>query len=113
MPTKKENKKRFDHSFLYKCSVCLYSKREFFEAMPLLIYLFIAFYAQEKRKFLTLPIQEKTAKLKNELVGEVEEEEEEGNEKKRTPEQIKSKIVLPKQTSGRHELKIAMMKGGK
>ncbi|KAM9741686.1 cilia- and flagella-associated protein 100-like [Menidia menidia] len=81
---------------------------------------------QEMRKFLALPIQEKEAhaarmmaKLKNELVGELkeeevqggEEEEEEENEKNKTSKQIKSKAVLPKQTSCRHELKMALMKG--
>ncbi|KAM6924006.1 cilia- and flagella-associated protein 100 [Xenentodon cancila] len=74
---------------------------------------------EEQRKFLALPIQEKTAhaakimaKLKNELVGEVEEEEEEEevNEKKKTLKQIKSKMGPPKETSVSHELKIAMMK---
>uniref|UniRef100_A0A3B4ZYQ1 Cilia and flagella associated protein 100 n=1 Tax=Stegastes partitus TaxID=144197 RepID=A0A3B4ZYQ1_9TELE len=74
--------------------------------------------AQERRKFLALPIDEKTthaarmmAKLKNELVGEVEEdEEEEENEQMKDLKQIRSKTVLPKQTSGRHELR---MKRGK
>ncbi|XP_072252593.1 cilia- and flagella-associated protein 100 [Leuresthes tenuis] len=76
---------------------------------------------EEMRKFLALPIEKKTthaarmmAKLKNELVGELEEEEEgegEENEKKKTLKRIKSKADLPKQTSGRHELKIALMKG--
>ncbi|KAM4555882.1 cilia- and flagella-associated protein 100 [Odontesthes bonariensis] len=75
---------------------------------------------EEMRKFLALPIEEKTthaarmmAKLKNEQVGELEEEEEEEeeNEKKKTLKQIKSKAALPKQTSGRHELKFALMKG--
>ncbi|XP_051810143.1 cilia- and flagella-associated protein 100-like [Acanthochromis polyacanthus] len=69
---------------------------------------------EERRKFLALPIDEKTthavrmmAKLKNELVGEVEEEEEEeGNEQMKDLKQIRSKTVLPKQTPGRHELKI-------
>ncbi|XP_061582387.1 cilia- and flagella-associated protein 100 [Cololabis saira] len=76
---------------------------------------------EEQRKFLALPIQEKTAyaakmmaKLKNELLGEVvaeeEEEEEVLNEKKKTLKQTKSKMGLPKETSGRHELKMAMMK---
>uniref|UniRef100_A0A3P8SF97 DUF4200 domain-containing protein n=1 Tax=Amphiprion percula TaxID=161767 RepID=A0A3P8SF97_AMPPE len=70
--------------------------------------------AQERRKFLALPIDEKTthavrmmAKLKNELVGELEEEEEEErNEQMKDLKQIRSKTVLPKQTAGRHELKI-------
>ncbi|XP_054872317.1 cilia- and flagella-associated protein 100 isoform X3 [Amphiprion ocellaris] len=69
---------------------------------------------EERRKFLALPIDEKTthavrmmAKLKNELVGELEEEEEEeGNEQMKDLKQIRSKTVLPKQTAGRHELKI-------
>ncbi|XP_008288494.1 cilia- and flagella-associated protein 100 [Stegastes partitus] len=69
---------------------------------------------EERRKFLALPIDEKTthaarmmAKLKNELVGEVEEdEEEEENEQMKDLKQIRSKTVLPKQTSGRHELRM-------
>ncbi|XP_041846350.1 cilia- and flagella-associated protein 100-like [Melanotaenia boesemani] len=73
---------------------------------------------EEMRKFLALPIEEKTthaarmmANLKNEVVGELGEEEE--NERKKKAKQIKSNMVLPKQTSDRHELKIAMMKEDK
>lgn len=75
------------------------------------------------RKFLALPIDEKTthaarmmAKLKKELVEQVEEEEVDEEEEKeekeqmKNPKQIKSRTVLPKQTPGRHELKMAMMK---
>lgn len=77
------------------------------------------------RKFLALPIDEKTthaarmmAKLKRELVEQVEEEEVDEEEEKeekeqmKNPKQIKSRTVLPKQTPGRHELKMAMMKRG-
>lgn len=73
--------------------------------------LLFALCAQEMRKFLALPIDEKTthtarvtAKLKNELVGELEDEEEEekkgGNEKMKNLKPIKSRTALPKQTSG-------------
>lgn len=73
--------------------------------------LLFALCAQEMRKFLALPIDEKTthaarvtAKLKNELVGEVEDEAEEekkgGNEKMKNLKPIKSRTVPPKQTSG-------------
>ncbi|XP_071362802.1 cilia- and flagella-associated protein 100 isoform X2 [Trachinotus anak] len=72
------------------------------------------------RKFLALPIDKKTthaarmmAKMKKELVGKLEEEEEEeevGNERMKNLKQIKSKTTFPKQTPGRHELKMAMMK---
>ncbi|XP_006781923.1 cilia- and flagella-associated protein 100 [Neolamprologus brichardi] len=66
---------------------------------------------EEMRKFLALPIDQKTthaarvtAKLKNELVGEVEDEVEEeekgGNEKTKNLKPIKSRTVPPKQTSG-------------
>lgn len=78
--------------------------------------------AQEMRKFLALPIDEKTthavrmmAKLKKELVEqveEVEEEDEEEKEKMKNRKQIQSRTVLPKQTPGRHELKMAMLKRG-
>ncbi len=73
------------------------------------------------RKFLALPIDEKTthaarmmAKLKKELVEQVEEEEEEEEKekKKKNLKPIKSRTVLPKQTPGRRELKMAMMKRG-
>uniref|UniRef100_A0A3P9N7D7 Cilia and flagella associated protein 100 n=1 Tax=Poecilia reticulata TaxID=8081 RepID=A0A3P9N7D7_POERE len=76
------------------------------------------FGAQEMRKFLALPIEEKAthaaralAKLKNELVGELEEGEEE-NEKKKSLKQIRSKAAFPKQTRSTHELKITTAKGG-
>ncbi|XP_044062121.1 cilia- and flagella-associated protein 100-like [Siniperca chuatsi] len=75
---------------------------------------------EEMRKFLALPIDEKTthaarmmAKLKKELAERLEEEEEgeeEEKEKKKNVKQIKSRAVLPKQTPSRHELKMAMMK---
>ncbi|XP_047441334.1 cilia- and flagella-associated protein 100-like [Mugil cephalus] len=73
---------------------------------------------EEMRKFLALPIDEKTthaarmmAKLKKELVGEQEEEEEEeANEKTKNLKQIKSKSVLCDLTSARREVKMAMMK---
>ncbi|KAM4732351.1 cilia- and flagella-associated protein 100-like [Anableps anableps] len=75
---------------------------------------------EEMRKFLALPIEEKAthavsavAKLKNELVGELEEEGKEENEKKKSLKQIKSKAVLPKQSPSIHELKITTMKGEK
>uniref|UniRef100_A0A3B5Q7G8 Cilia and flagella associated protein 100 n=1 Tax=Xiphophorus maculatus TaxID=8083 RepID=A0A3B5Q7G8_XIPMA len=82
-------------------------------------FLFLFFFgAQEMRKFLALPIEEKAthaaralAKLKNELVGELEEEEEE-NEKKESLKQIRSKAAFPKQTPSTHELKITTAKGG-
>ena len=71
------------------------------------------------RKFLALPIDKKTthaarmmAKIKKELVGELEEEEEEEREKMKNLKQKKAKPTFPKQTPGRHELKIAMMKRG-
>lgn len=70
--------------------------------------------------FLALPIEEKAthaaralAKLKNELVGELEEEGEEGIVKEKSLKQIKSKAALPKQIPNAHELKITTMKGGK
>ncbi|XP_070769844.1 cilia- and flagella-associated protein 100-like [Enoplosus armatus] len=73
---------------------------------------------EEMRKFLALPIDEKTthaarmmAKLKKELAEREEEEgEEEETGKTKNPKQIKGRTVLPKQTPGRHELKMAMMK---
>ncbi|XP_060934941.1 cilia- and flagella-associated protein 100 [Limanda limanda] len=72
---------------------------------------------EEMRKFLALPIDKKTthavrmmAKIKKELVGDLEEEEEEEREKMKNLKQIKAKPNVPKQTPGRHELKIAMMK---
>ncbi|XP_035861621.1 cilia- and flagella-associated protein 100 isoform X1 [Sander lucioperca] len=80
---------------------------------------------EEMRKFLALPIDEKTthaarmmAKLRKELQEHVEEEEEEEEEEKKVEErekmknlkEIKSRTVVPKQTPGRHELKMAMMK---
>ncbi|XP_065325506.1 cilia- and flagella-associated protein 100 [Pelmatolapia mariae] len=66
---------------------------------------------EEMRKFLALPIDEKTthaarvtAKLKNELVGELEDEAEEekkgGNEKMKNLKPIKSRTAPTKQTSG-------------
>uniref|UniRef100_A0A668UWG3 DUF4200 domain-containing protein n=1 Tax=Oreochromis aureus TaxID=47969 RepID=A0A668UWG3_OREAU len=66
------------------------------------VMLLFALCAQEMRKFLALPIDEKTthaarvtAKLKNELVGELEDEEEEekkgGNEKMKNLKPIKSR----------------------
>ncbi|KAG7518983.1 hypothetical protein JOB18_048619 [Solea senegalensis] len=72
---------------------------------------------EEMRKFLALPIDKKTthtarmmAKLKKELVGELEEvvEEEEEEEKEKNLRQTQSKTT--KQTQRRHELKMAMMK---
>ncbi|XP_069388060.1 cilia- and flagella-associated protein 100 isoform X2 [Paralichthys olivaceus] len=72
---------------------------------------------EEIRKFLALPIDKKTthaarmmAKIKKELVGELEEEEEEERQKMKNLKQIKAKPTFPKQTPGRQELKIAMMK---
>uniref|UniRef100_A0A3B3YP81 DUF4200 domain-containing protein n=1 Tax=Poecilia mexicana TaxID=48701 RepID=A0A3B3YP81_9TELE len=73
------------------------------------------------RKFLALPIEEKAthaaralAKLKNELVGELEEEEdgEEESEKKKSLKQIRSKAAFPKQTRSTHKLKITTAKEG-
>ncbi|XP_020562427.1 cilia- and flagella-associated protein 100 isoform X1 [Oryzias latipes] len=71
---------------------------------------------EEMRKYLALPIGEKTshtarmrAKLKNELVGDPKEEEEE-KEKKRTLKQSKSNMTVPEQTSGKRELKVFPMK---
>ncbi|XP_076595571.1 cilia- and flagella-associated protein 100 [Chaetodon auriga] len=72
---------------------------------------------EEMREFLALSIVKKTshtsrmmAKLKKELAEQVEEEdeEEEEKEKMKNVKQIKSRTV--RQTPGRHELKIAMMK---
>ncbi|XP_040904446.1 cilia- and flagella-associated protein 100 [Toxotes jaculatrix] len=76
---------------------------------------------EEMRKFLALPIDEKAthaaqmmAKLKKDLEGELEEEEEEEEEeekeKMKNLKQIRSKTTIPKQTPGRRELKVAMMK---
>ncbi|KAK2849497.1 hypothetical protein Q5P01_009331 [Channa striata] len=72
---------------------------------------------EEMRKYLALPINEKTihaaqmmAKLKKELVGELEDEEENEEEEMKMPEHTKSTTVLPKQLTGRRELKNAMMK---
>ncbi|XP_024139473.1 cilia- and flagella-associated protein 100 isoform X2 [Oryzias melastigma] len=69
---------------------------------------------EEMRKYLALPIGEKTshaarmrAKLKNELVGEPEEEEE---EKKRTLKQSKSNTGVTKQASGKRDLKLFPVK---
>uniref|UniRef100_A0A672GPR7 DUF4200 domain-containing protein n=1 Tax=Salarias fasciatus TaxID=181472 RepID=A0A672GPR7_SALFA len=75
----------------------------------------VRLHPQEMRKFLALPIEEKTthaarttAKLKNELVGEEEEEEEEEeHEKAEDSKQMKSKTALPGRTSGRRELKMS------
>ncbi|KAF3837981.1 hypothetical protein F7725_009749 [Dissostichus mawsoni] len=83
---------------------------------------------EEMRKFLALPINEKTthtarmmAKLRKELQEQVEEEEaeeeeeeegEEEREKIKSLKQNRSKTVFPQQTSTRHELKMAMMKRG-
>lgn len=87
-------------------------------------FFFLFFGAQEMRKFLALPIEEKAthaaraqAKLKNELMGVLEEEEEEEdgeeeNEKKKSLKQIRSKAAFPKETSRTHELKITTAKGG-
>nr|XP_020451060.1 cilia- and flagella-associated protein 100-like [Monopterus albus] len=70
---------------------------------------------EEVRKFLALPIHEKTthtermtAKQKKESVGEPEEE----KEKMENLKQIKSKTTLLKQMPGRHELKMAIIKQG-
>ncbi|XP_062281279.1 cilia- and flagella-associated protein 100-like [Scomber scombrus] len=73
---------------------------------------------EEMRKFLALPIDEKTthnaritAKLRKELSGQLEVEEEEGEkEKMKNLNQTKSKTALPKPTPERRELKMAMLK---
>ncbi|CAK6976258.1 cilia- and flagella-associated protein 100 isoform X2 [Scomber scombrus] len=73
---------------------------------------------EEMRKFLALPIDEKTthnaritAKLRKELSGQLEVEEEEGEkEKMKNLKQTKSKTALPKPTPERRELKMAMLK---
>ncbi|XP_056238833.1 cilia- and flagella-associated protein 100 [Seriola aureovittata] len=72
---------------------------------------------EEMRKFLALPIDKKTThaarmmtKMKKELVGKLDEEEEGEKEKMKNLKQIKSKTTFPKQTLSRHELKMAMMK---
>ncbi|XP_042348701.1 cilia- and flagella-associated protein 100-like [Plectropomus leopardus] len=72
---------------------------------------------EEQRKFLALPIDEKTthatrmmAKLGKELEEHVEGEEEEEKEKEKIKKQIKSRTFVPKQTASRRELKMAMMK---
>ncbi|XP_034739311.1 cilia- and flagella-associated protein 100-like isoform X2 [Etheostoma cragini] len=74
------------------------------------------------RKFLALPIDEKTThaartmtKLRKELQDQVEKEEEEEEdveerEKMKNLKESKRRTVVPKQTPGRHELKMAMMK---
>ncbi|MEQ2157429.1 hypothetical protein GOODEAATRI_001801, partial [Goodea atripinnis] len=75
----------------------------------------------EMRRFLALPIEEKSthtaralAKLKNELVGELEEEKrEEENEKKKSLKQIKSKAALLIQRPSTRELKSTTTKGEK
>uniref|UniRef100_A0A3B4Z2Z0 DUF4200 domain-containing protein n=1 Tax=Seriola lalandi dorsalis TaxID=1841481 RepID=A0A3B4Z2Z0_SERLL len=70
-------------------------------------------HAQEMRKFLALPIDKKTThaarmmtKMKKELVGKLDEEEEGEKEKMKNLKQIKSKTTFPKQTLSRHELKM-------
>ncbi|KAK5612036.1 hypothetical protein CRENBAI_002047 [Crenichthys baileyi] len=76
---------------------------------------------EEMRRFLALPIEEKAthaaralAKLKNELVGELEEEKrEEENEKKKSLKQIKSKAALLLQRPSTRELKSTTTKGEK
>ncbi|MEQ2313505.1 hypothetical protein AMECASPLE_002789 [Ameca splendens] len=76
---------------------------------------------EEMRRFLALPIEEKSthtaralAKLKNELVGELEEEKrEEENEKKKSLKQIKSKAALLIQRPSTCELKSTTTKGEK
>ncbi|XP_047208910.1 cilia- and flagella-associated protein 100-like isoform X1 [Girardinichthys multiradiatus] len=76
---------------------------------------------EEMRRFLALPIEEKSthtaralAKLKNELVGELEEEKrEEENEKKKSLKQIKSKAALLIQRPSTRELKSTTTKGAK
>ncbi|MEQ2224220.1 hypothetical protein ILYODFUR_005266 [Ilyodon furcidens] len=76
---------------------------------------------EEMRRFLALPIEEKSthtaralAKLKNELVGELEEEKrEEENEKKKSLKQIKSKAALLIQRPSTRELKSTTTKGEK
>lgn len=95
-----------------------FSRVEVMLLSPQPLFFFFFFGAQEMRKFLALPIEEKAthaaralAKLKNELVGELEEEEEE-NEKKESLKQIRSKAAFPKQTPSTHELKITTAKGG-
>ncbi|XP_029021915.1 cilia- and flagella-associated protein 100 isoform X2 [Betta splendens] len=76
---------------------------------------------EETHKFLALPIYEKTshaarkmAKLKIELKGELEEGEEgeegEEREKMKTIKHVRRNEALPKQMTGRHELRTAMMK---
>lgn len=73
----------------------------------------VLFHAQEI--CLTFPNEEmahsarKMAKPGNERGNQVKKEEE---GKMKTVKQIKSRTVLPKQTSSRHELKMAMMKSG-
>ncbi|MED6273605.1 hypothetical protein CHARACLAT_008143 [Characodon lateralis] len=76
---------------------------------------------EEMRRFLALPIEEKSthtaralAKLKNELVEELEEEKrEEENEKKKSLKQIKSKAALLIQRPSTRELKSTVTKGEK
>ena len=78
-------------------------------------------HVQDMRKFLALPIDQKTthnaritAKLRKELSGQLEvDEEEEENEKMKSLKQTKSKTALPKPTPERRELKMAMLKQGK
>ncbi|MED6233105.1 hypothetical protein ATANTOWER_006959 [Ataeniobius toweri] len=76
---------------------------------------------EEMRRFLALPIEEKSthtaralAKLKNELVGELEEEKRvEENEKKKSLKQFKSKAALLIRRPNTHELKSTTTKGEK
>lgn len=76
----------------------------------------VLLHAQEMRKTLALPNDEEMshtarmmAKPENEPRKQVNEEE---KGKMRNVKQIKSRTVLPKQTPGRHELKMAMLKRG-
>lgn len=88
--------------------VCKKSRINLYSAVVLLS-------SQEKHKFLALPIDEKAshaarkmAKMKIELKGELEEEEE-----MKPIQHVKRKEALhPKQITGRHELKMTAMKRG-
>ncbi|XP_028315950.1 cilia- and flagella-associated protein 100 [Gouania willdenowi] len=69
---------------------------------------------EEMHKFLALPIGEKTtlaARLKNELVGDWKKDGGQNqNDKMKNVKDVKSKTVLPKQASERHELRIPNIK---
>lgn len=94
----------------WKCTV--HAKREKKKCFRRVV---VLFHAQEIRKSLVFPTEEMarsarmTAKPGNERGNQVKKQEE---GKMKTVKQIKSRTALPKQTSSRQELKMAMMKSG-